>query len=95
MFLANFGLLLVETMNPCVGFFWSNRQNPCPTSARENVNEIALLEFEKNLVEFRKKRASVMEMRKISKSDGLNNGVMLRFPPVSYTHLTLPTIYSV
>ena len=55
MFLANFGLLLVETMNPCVGFFWSNRQNPCPTSARENVNEIALLEFEKKLVEFRKK----------------------------------------
>ena len=30
-----------------------------------------------------KKRASVMEMRKISKSDGLNNGVMLRFPPGS------------
>ena len=47
------------------------------------MNEIALLEFEKNLVEFRKKRASVMEMRKISKSDGLNNGVMLRFPPGS------------
>ena len=72
---------MVETMNPCVGFSCTNRQNPSPTRARENVNDIALLEFEKNLVEFRKKRASVMEMRK--KSDGLNNGVMLRFPPGS------------
>ena len=40
--MANFGLLLVETMNPCVGFFCTNRQNPCPTRARENVNVIDL-----------------------------------------------------
>jgi len=63
-FLANFGLVLVETMNPRVGFFCTNRQNlPCPTRASENLNEIALLEFEKNSVEFRKKRVSFMEMR--------------------------------
>ena len=74
-FLANFGLLLVETMNPCVGFFCTNRQNPCPTRAPENMNEIAWLEFEKNSVEFRKKNARL--------SDDLNNGVMLRFPPGS------------
>jgi len=46
----------------------------------ENVNEIALLEFERNSVEFWKKRLSVMVMLKYSKSDGHNNGVMLRFP---------------
>ena len=49
----------------------------------ENLNEIALLEFEKNSVEFRKIHVSVTVMRKISKSHGLNNGVMLRFPPGS------------
>ena len=42
----------------------------------ESMNEIALLEFEKNSVEFRKKRVSLTVMRKYSKSDGLNNGVM-------------------
>ena len=49
----------------------------------ENLNEIALLEFQKNLVEFRKKRVSVTVMGKYSKFDGLNNGVMLRSPPGS------------
>ena len=49
----------------------------------ENLNEIALLEFQKNSVDFWKKRVSVMVMRKYSKSDGHNNGVMLRFPPGS------------
>ena len=49
----------------------------------ENMSEIALLEFEKNSVEFRKKRVPLTVMRKYSKSDGLNNGVMLRFPPGS------------
>ena len=79
-FFANFGLLLVETVNPCVGFFCTNRQNPYPTRASENLNEIALLEFEKNSVEFRKKRVSLIEMWKISKSDGLYNGVMVTAP---------------
>ena len=82
-FLANFGLLLVETMNPCIGFFCTNRQNPCPTRDSENLNQIALVEFEKNSVEFRKKRVSLMEMRKSSKFDSLSNGVMLRIPPGS------------
>jgi len=36
-------------------FFCTNRQNPGPARASENWNEIALLEFEKNSVEFRKK----------------------------------------
>ena len=50
--------------------------------ASENWNEIALLEFEKNSVEFSKKtRVLGRGDAKISKSDGLNNGVMLRFPP--------------
>ena len=82
-FSANFGLLLVETMNPFVGIFCTSRQNPCPTRASENLNEIALLEFQKNSVEFRQKTRIFHGDAKISKSLGVNNGVMLRFPPGS------------
>jgi len=55
-FLANFGLLLVETLNMCVGFFCTYRQYHWTVDS-ENLNEIALLEFEKNSVEFWKKNA--------------------------------------
>ena len=53
-FLANFSLLLVETMNPCDGFFSTSQQHGCSTMDSEIWNEIAWLEFEINWVEFRK-----------------------------------------
>ena len=62
-------------------FFAQIDRTPARLGPPEKINEIALLEFEKNSVEFAKNASSFIEMRKISKSDVLNNGLMLKFSP--------------